>query len=44
VALILDVPVLVQRAIGTEASRNRKAAEANLPTTKETKGKTMFQN
>jgi two-component system chemotaxis sensor kinase CheA len=32
VALILDVPVLVQRAIGTEASRNRKAAEANLPT------------
>ena len=30
VALILDVPVLVQRAIGTEASRTRAAIETNI--------------
>jgi two-component system chemotaxis sensor kinase CheA len=33
VALILDVPVLVQRAIGTEASRTRAAIETNTTAT-----------
>jgi two-component system chemotaxis sensor kinase CheA len=33
VALILDVPVLVQRAIGTEASRTRAAIETNATAT-----------